>query len=74
MTNEMTNEINNEKRDNNSNDLDMEKIIEECIRVIESTNLGNRARTSYESSLIEYARQSFISNIKKRFNLTQGNY
>ena len=58
----------------NTNEPSLEEVVEECIKVIESTNLGDAARTSYDISLVEYARQRFIQDIRKRFNLTKTNY
>lgn len=55
-------------------DNELREIVEECISVIESTNLGDTARTSYDTSLVEYARQRFIQDIRKRFNMTKSNY
>jgi hypothetical protein len=55
-------------------DDELREIVEECIKVIESTNLGDTARTSYDTSLVEYTRQRFIRDIRKRFNLTNSNY
>ena len=60
---------------NNTKNLVLdEMLIRECIKVIESTNLGDIARTSYDISLIEATRQRFISNIEKRFNMTKNNF
>jgi hypothetical protein len=55
-------------------DDELREIVEECIKVIESTNLGDTARTSYDTSLVEYTRQRFIRDIRKRSNLTNSNY
>lgn len=49
-------------------------IIQECIKVIESTNLGDMVRTTYDISLIEAARQRYITNIEKRFSMRPTNY
>jgi hypothetical protein len=61
------------KPDDRSDDQ-LRQVVEECIKVIESTNLGDTARTSYDTSLVEYTRQRFIRDIRKRFNLTNSNY
>jgi hypothetical protein len=53
---------------------ELREVVEECIKVIESTNLGDTARTSYDTSLVEYTRQRFIQDIRKRFNLINSNY
>jgi hypothetical protein len=55
-------------------EAELREVVEECIKVIESTNLGDTARTSYDTSLVEYTRQRFIRDIRKRFNLTNSNY
>lgn len=55
-------------------ETEVEKLIKECIKVIESTNLGDIARTSYDISLIEATRQRFISNIEKRFSMKSTNF
>ena len=62
------------KMSNIDNEDTIHTIVEECIKVIESTNLGDAARTSYDNSLVEYTRQRFIQDIRKRFNLTKTNY
>lgn len=49
-------------------------IIQECIKVIESTNLGDMVRTTYDISIIEAARQRYITNIEKRFSMRPTNY
>lgn len=58
--------------DTNLNTDLIEKIVKECITVIEATNLADRTLTTYDTSLVEFARQRFISNLEKRFNMKNG--
>lgn len=58
--------------DTNLNTELIEKIVKECITVIEATNLADRTLTTYDNSLVEFARQRFISNLEKRFNMKNG--
>ena len=58
--------------DTNLNTDLIEKIVKECITVIEATNLADRTLTTYDNSLVEFARQRFISNLEKRFNMKNG--
>lgn len=59
---------------NSTTDTEMEKVIQECIKVIESTNLGDIIKTTYDISLVEAARQRYISNIEKRFDMKSTNF
>lgn len=57
-----------------NDEMYIEKIVTECIKVIESTNLSNMKSTSYDTSLVEATRQKIISNIEKRFNMKSTNF
>ena len=54
--------------DTNLNTELIEKIVKECVTVIEATSFTDRTLTTYDTSLVEFARQRFISNLEKRFN------
>lgn len=55
-------------------ETEVEKLIKECIKVIESTNLNDMVRTTYDISLVEAARERYISNIEKRFSMKSTNF
>lgn len=55
--------------DTNLNTELIEKIVKECVTVIEATSFNDRTLTTYDTSLVEFARQRFISNLEKRFNM-----
>ena len=58
--------------DTNLNTELIEKIVKECVTVIEASSFTDRTLTTYDTSLVEFARQRFISNLEKRFNMKNG--